>query len=113
MIASSLIELCKKGKFIQAQNELYDEDIISIEIDGTRTTGAKKMQEKEQRFLDNLVRIHDIDFSETLIARNYFSTVLKMKIEIRNVGFKELEEMCVYHIKNGKIDFEQFFRDGD
>ena len=32
-IANRLIELCSEGKFIEAQKELYDENIISIETD--------------------------------------------------------------------------------
>jgi hypothetical protein len=109
-IAQRLIGLCEKGKFLEAQKELYDENIESIETDGTKTISAIKMHEKEQKFLSNVIKFHNIEFSEPLIAGNYFSVVLKMKVELKNVGLRKMEEICVYKVKNDKIVFEQFFR---
>jgi hypothetical protein len=111
MVASRLIELCEQGKFIEAQHELYDTDIKSIDPDGSKTEGASNMNAKEKRFLDSLEKIHSIHFSDTLIAGNYFSVILSMEIEIKNIGYKKIEEVCVYQVANGKIIFEQFFRD--
>jgi hypothetical protein len=111
MVAGRLIELCTVGKFIQAQQELYDTNIKSIDPDGSQTAGASNMQAKERRFLDNLEKIHNSSFSDPLIAGNYFTVVLKMAIEVKNKGYKEFEEICVYQVANGKIIFEQFFRD--
>ena len=69
------------------------------------------MHEKEQRFLDNVEKFHSIEFSQPLIAGNYFSVVLKMEVELKNIGLKKMEEICVYLVKDDKIIFEQFFRD--
>ena len=110
-VAARLIELCGKGNFIQAQHELYDTDIKSIDPDGSVTVGASNMNAKEQRFLDNLEKIHNISFSNPMFAGNYFTVILKMEIEIKNIGYKAFEEVCVYQVTNGKIIFEQFFRD--
>ena len=110
-IANRLIELCKKGKFLEAQRELYDENIISVETDGTKTISAAKMHEKEEKFLSNVVKFHNIEFSKPLIAGNYFSVVLKMEVELKNIGLRNMEEICVYRVKDDKIIFEQFFRD--
>ena len=109
-IAERLVFLCKEGKFIQAQQELYDAAIISIDPDGSRTIGATNMHLKEQRFLDSLEKIHSISFSNPLIAGWYFTVKLRMEIEIKNIGYKEFEEICVYEARDGKIIFEQFFR---
>ncbi len=111
IIARRLIELCKQEKFLQAQHELYDDNIISIETDGSKTVGAANMNAKEQRFLDSIEKIISIDFPEPLIAGNYFTTVLKMEFELENLGCRKIEEICVYQVKNDKIVFEQFFHD--
>jgi hypothetical protein len=110
-VANRLIELCEEGRFIQAQHELYDADIKSIDPDGSVTVGASNMNAKEQRFLDNLEKIHSFSFSDPLIAGSYFTVILKMDIEIKKIGYKSFEEVCVYQVANGKIIFEQFFRD--
>jgi hypothetical protein len=110
-VADRLINLCLKGEFIQAQEELYHADIISIDPDGSQTTGAQNMHAKEQRFLSNLEAIHHIGYSEALIAGSFFTVILRMEIEIKNIGYKKFEEVCVYQVQDGKIVFEQFFRD--
>jgi hypothetical protein len=110
-VTKRLIELCTKGKFLEAQRELYDQDIISIETDGSKTIGLSKMQVKEQRFLDNVEKIYKIELSEPLIAGNYFSVILKMELDLKNIGRRKMEEICIYQVKNSKIVFEQFFRD--
>jgi|SRR5580692_5800189 hypothetical protein len=109
-VAARLIELCKEGKFIEAQHELYDTDIIRIEADGSKSEGASNMQAREEQFLASLEKIHSIEWSEPLIAGSYFTVILKMGIEIKKVGYKNVEEVCVYQVRNGKIVFEQFFR---
>lgn len=110
-VAGRLIELCKEGKFLEAQHELYDTDIISIDPDGSKTVGASNMHAKEEQFLARLEKFHNISWSEPLIAGSYFTVILKMEIEFKKVGHKSLEEVCVYQVRNGKIVFEQFFRD--
>src|ERR1700729_3368110 len=109
-VADRLIELCKQGAFVQAQQELYHTDIVRIEADGTRTTGAEKMREQEQRFLASLEKIHGISYSEPLVAGKYFTVVLKMEITIKQRGSITLEEVCVYEVADSKVVFEQFFR---
>ncbi len=108
-ISERLIELCKEGKFLEAQYELYDENIVSIETDGTKTTTAAKMHEKEKKFLEKVEKFRSIEFSQPLIAGNYFTLILKMEVDLKNVGYKMMEEICVYKVKGDKIIFEQFF----
>jgi hypothetical protein len=110
-IAGTLISLCREGKFIEAQKECYDDQIISIEPDGSKTTGLVNMNAKEQKFLDSIEKIHHIDFSEPVIAGNYFSAKLVMEIEFKNGMRRRMEELCIYKVVNNKIVFEQFFRD--
>src|SRR5258708_7311594 len=107
-VANRLIELCKEGNFIQAQQELYHADIVSIDPDGSKTVSAANMLAKEQRFLANLEKMGAISYSQPLITGSFFTVVLKM--EIKNTGHRDLEEVCVYQVEQGKIVFEQFFR---
>lgn len=110
-VAGRLIELCKEGKFLEAQHELYDTDIISIDPDGSKTVGASNMHVKEEAFLARIEKFHSIAWSDPLIAGSYFSVTLKLEIEFKKVGHISFEEVCVYQVRKGKIVFEQFFRD--
>lgn len=110
-IAHRLTELCTAGNFIQAQEELYSPDIVNIETDGTRFETLPAVLEKEQQFLDNIEKINLVEFSEPLIAGGYFTVKLVMDINLKNIGRKRFEELCIYQVVDGKIVFEQFFRD--
>lgn len=112
-VAARLIELCSRNLFLQAQEELYHNNIISIDPDGSRTEGRVQMHAKERRFLGQLAAIHSTRFSPPRFAGTYFSTVLAMEIEFKAAGRFALEEICVYQVAGGKIVFEQFFRDGN
>lgn len=110
-IAARLIHLCTQGKFLEAQQELYDKDIHSIDPDGSKTIGAENMHAKERAFLANVEKFHSIEWSEPLLAGSYFTVILKLDIEFKKAGRKRIEEVCVYQVRNDKIVFEQFFRD--
>jgi len=110
-IAKRLIELCREGKFPQAQKELYADNITSIETDGSKRSGLEVLLIKEQKFLDSLEKIHRIEFSDPIVAGSYFSARLMMEIEIKNIGHKQFEELCIYRVLNDKVVSEQFFRD--
>src|ERR1700761_8141822 len=97
-IAARLIALCVEGEFIQAQKELYDDMIVNIEVDGSRLEGLATMHAKEQQFLNSIERINKISFSEPLIAGSYFTVKLSMDIDLRNIGNKAVEEICVYKV---------------
>lgn len=53
-IANRLIELCSKNEFLQAQDELYADDIIRVETDGTIYNGKATMRQREEGFLATL-----------------------------------------------------------
>jgi hypothetical protein len=110
-IAARLIELCTEGKFLEAQQELYDDNITSIDPDGSKTVGAENMHAKEREFLSKVEKFHRINWSEPSFAGSFFTVILKMEIEFKKIGRKDVEEVCVYQVRNEKIVFEQFFRD--
>lgn len=110
-VAARLISLCTAGEFLQAQEELYHADISSIETDGSKTNGAANMHEKEKAFLSRLDKINFVRYSEPQFAGSYFSVVLTMSIDLKGAGSFTFAEVCVYQVKEGKIVFEQFFRD--
>ena len=109
-VASRLAELCKAGEFIQAQKELYDANIKRIDPDGGVSEGKATMHQQEEKFLAGLDRIHNISVSEPQVAGSYFSVILMMEVDVKNVGHRKFEEVCVYRVLDGKIIFEQFFR---
>lgn len=113
-IANRLVELCKSGEFGTAQKELYAADAVSIEPYETpafpkETKGLDKIQEKSAKFDAMTETVHNISISYPIIAGNAFVIVLKMDITMKGQDRSEIEELCVYEVKDGKIVSEQFF----
>ena len=70
--------------------------------------GLITLIEREKQFMAKAT-IHRIEISEPLISSNYFAINLRMDFTIEDKGRNDLEELCVYHVKGGKIVRQQFF----
>jgi hypothetical protein len=116
-IAKRLVELCREGKFEQAQKELYADDAVSIEAEGTPMAaggparGLEAIYEKGRQFNAGIEAYHGMKVSEPLIAENWFCLTMELDVTMKQYGRQLMQEVCVYHVRAGKIDREQFFYD--
>jgi ketosteroid isomerase-like protein len=116
-IAGRLVELCREGKFSQAQDELYADDAVSIEPEGLppgalgNVEGLAAIRDKGREFQERTEAVHSLQVSEPVIAGNWFSVSMTMDITMKQYGRMTMSEICVYHIKDGRIDKEEFFYD--
>ena len=113
-IANRLVELCRQGKFEDAQRELFAKDAISIEPQATpdfekETNGLEAIIEKGHKFESKLEQLHGITVSEQLTAGNSIAFVLSMDLTMKGQKRATWTELCVYKVKDGKIISEQFF----
>ena len=112
-IANRLIELCSKGDFETAQKELFADNAISSEPYGTpdfekETKGLQAIIEKGKKFELMVEKMHEMTFSEPLIAGNSIAFVLNMDVTMKGKERATWTELCVYVVKDGKIISEQF-----
>jgi hypothetical protein len=112
-IANRLVELCRKGNFEGAQKELFSEDAISIEPEATpafakETKGLQAILEKGEKFSAMVEKMHSMNVSDPLVANNSFACTMRMDITMKERGRMDMQELCVYHIKDGKIISEEF-----
>jgi SnoaL-like domain len=112
-IANRLVELCKKGDFEGAQKELFAEDAVSIEPHGTpdfekETKGLDAIIEKGKKWSEMVEESHGGEVSEPLIAGDSFAVTMTMDITMKGRGRMAMTELCIYHVKDGKIISEQF-----
>ena len=114
-IADRLVALCREGKYEQAQEELYGEDAVSIEMDGLppgamgNASGMDAIREKGRRWAENIVEIHGGSVSDPIVAGNWFSVAMAIDATYKDMGRMPMEEICVYRVRDGKIVHEQFF----
>jgi hypothetical protein len=113
-IAQRLAELCRQGKWEQAQKELFSDDAVSIEPHASpafekETKGLNAILEKGHKFASMTQELHKVEISEPIVAANAIAFKLIMDITMKERPKETWEEICVYQVKDGKIISEQFF----
>ena len=112
-IANRLAELCREGKYEQAQDELYSPNAKSIEPEKApapqSAEGLEAIRQKTQKFRDMVEESHGGYVTDPVIAGNHFSVGMGMDITMKGMGRMNLEEIVVYEVTDGKIVKEQFF----
>jgi ketosteroid isomerase-like protein len=113
-IAKKLKKLCDKGDFEGAHRELYSKNAISIEPEASagfakETHGLDAIIEKGKKWSSMVTETHSMETSEPMIAGNTFAITMRMDVTTKDNGRMNMTELCVYHVKDGKIISEQFF----
>jgi ketosteroid isomerase-like protein len=114
-VANRLVELCRRGEFSQAQEELYAADAVSLEPEGApagalgSVRGLEAIRQKGKAFDQTYEKMHSVTLSDPLVAGDYFSVALGLDATWKQGGRYAMEEICVYRVRDGKIVLEQFF----
>jgi hypothetical protein len=112
-VANKLVAYMRQGQMLDAQAELYADDIVCIEPEGGMapplTKGKAAVAEKGKQFASMIEERHGGSISDPLIAGDFFSLSMMLDATMKGMGRIQLNEICVYQVKNGKIIFEQFF----
>jgi hypothetical protein len=111
-VAKKLVETCRKGQVLQAGEELYSENIVSIEPEHgpmKSAKGKKAVLDKGAQLASMIEERHGGSFSEPIVNGNHFSVAMTLDATLKGMGRVNLQEICVYEVKEGKIVKEQFF----
>ena len=112
-IANRLNELFKENKWMEAQDELFSEDAISIEPDHSpglkRAEGLEAIKKKGRDFNEMVEEVHGGYASEPIVAGNHIAVTMGMDATYKGMGRQKMDEIVVYEVKDGKIVKEQFF----
>jgi hypothetical protein len=112
-IADQLVDMCRKGKVEEAKEQLFAEDIISIEpVEGLlpkETKGMDAIRKKAELFISMVENFYGDIISEPMVAGDYFSVTWQSDIQMKGETRKINTELCVYKTKDCKITLEQFF----
>lgn len=112
-VAQKLIAYMRAGQIMEAQAELYADDIVCIEPEGGMaahiTKGKAAVAEKGKQFASMIEEKHGGSCSDPIVGGRYFSISMTLDATMKGMGRQLLDEICVYEVKDGKIVFEQFF----
>jgi ketosteroid isomerase-like protein len=113
-IAKKLKKLCEKGEFQTAQKELFGKNAVSIEPMASEafekeTHGLDAILKKAEKWDNMVTEKHSMEISDPMIAGNTFALTMRMDVTMKDRKRMDMTELCVYHVKDGKIISEQFF----
>ena len=118
-VAERLVQLCREGNYEQAQEELYAPDAISIEMDGLppgalgNARGLDAIREKGRKWQESIETIHGGSVGDPVVAGDWFSLAMAIDATYKGMGRMNMQEICVYRVRDGKIVHEQFFYNVD
>ncbi len=113
-IANKWAEYCRTGQMDKAQQELYSDNCVSLEMEGAqgfpqRVEGIKGIAEKGKLWEGMVEEFHALEIDGPIIAGNHFTSTMKMDITMKGQPRRMDEEIALYRVENGKIVSEQFF----
>ena len=108
-----MAELFKENKWQQVQDELYAENAVSIEpphAQGLQTVeGLAAIKQKGEQFQSMIEAMHGGWVSDLIVGGNFITCAMGMDVTMKGMGRMEMNEVCVYEVKDGKVVREQFF----
>src|ERR1700743_4030365 len=105
-VAQKLVEFCREGKNIDAINELYADNVISLEHPGTpmaHTEGKDAVLEKNNNWSQSVEAVHSATISYPVVTGDFFAVAMDMDVTYKKSGRMEMHEIAVYQVKDGKI----------
>lgn len=116
-IADRLVVLCREGKYDQVYDELFAEDAENIEMPAMSegplgdAKGMPAMRRKAQAWFEGVEQIHSSSVGEPVVAGQWFALPMALDVTFKDRGRTAMEELCLYHVRDGRIVREQFFYD--
>jgi len=112
-VAKKVVELVRKQAWYEAFDTLYDNDIVSVEAFSmgggpTETRGKEGVRGKIDWWV-NAMEVHSFKASEPFVGHDRF--VVQYDADVTDKKSKQrrqMSEVGVYTVKNGKIVREEF-----
>jgi ketosteroid isomerase-like protein len=113
-VASGLVKLCRKGKFLQAVDKYYSDDIVSVEPVSSpqmpaEQSGIDKIRAKNQWF-EQAFEVHSVQVDGPFLGKGQFAARLTLDVTQKAGGKRfTMNEMALYTVKKGKVVREEFY----
>jgi hypothetical protein len=110
-VAETFTELCKAGKFEEAGERFWADDVVSLEArDGpmSRTDGRDQTRAKGDWWSENN-EVHGFTTVGPFVNGDQFALRFDIDVTPRGEGRRQLEEVGLYTVRDGKIVEERFF----
>jgi ketosteroid isomerase-like protein len=106
-------ELALEEKWFEIQDELFADDVKSIEPLHSRymptVEGKAVVRKKAEDFVNKIETVHGVRTSAILATGNHITVARDMDLTVAEFGRIQINEIMLYEVKDGQIVSEQFF----
>ncbi len=113
-IGKGLVDLCRKGKTMEAIEKYYADSIVSVESASSpgmpaEMKGIDAIRGKNQWWVDNH-QVHSAEANGPYVGDKQFAVQFKYDVTQKASGKRlHMEEMALYTVEGGKIVREHFY----
>jgi hypothetical protein len=112
-VAARFNELAQKEKWFEIQDELFADDVKSIEPPHSPyfkdAEGKTATRKKGEDWVKGIEVVHRRHTTEPIVGGNHFAVGREMDITVQGFGRIQINEIMLYEVKDGRIISEQFF----
>src|SRR4051812_23300778 len=106
-------ELAKEEKWFEIQDELFAENVKSIDPPGSPyfgyAEGKAAVRKKGEDFVSKITGLNRVFTGEPIATGNHFAVAREVDIIVEGHGRVQMNQIMLYEVKDGKIISEQFF----
>jgi hypothetical protein len=107
-VAKKVVELVRKQAWYEALDTLYEQDIVSVEATAPESRGKEAVRGKIDWWV-SAMEVHSFKASEPFVAHDRFVVQYDAEVtEKESKQRRQISEVGVYTVKNGKIVREEF-----
>jgi hypothetical protein len=112
-VVSRFNELAKQEKWFEIQDELFSDNVRSIDPQDSPyfgyAEGKAAVRKKGEEFVKKIEAAHRRYTTEPIVAGNHFAVGREVDITVQGFGRIQINEVMLYEVKDGQIILEQFF----
>jgi hypothetical protein len=110
-VARDLVALCKQGKFAEAGEKYWSDNVLSVEPMGENPeVRGKAAARGKGEWWEKNHEVHNVVVDGPYVAGDQFAVRFKLDMTIKANGERRtMDEVGLYTIRNGKITEERFF----
>lgn len=113
-VADKLVDYCRTGRWDLAQEELFSDNAISLEMEGAqgfppRVEGREAIKKKGEMWNSMVEEFHGVEIEGPIVAGDHFTCSFIMDVTMKGAPRKKDEELAIFRVSDGKIVSEQFF----
>ena len=116
-VANRYHELAKQGKWFEIQDELFADDVKSIEPADAparyrylrSAEGKANVRKKAEEWVSRVETLHNMYFSAPVVGGSRFALAWGIDADVAGLGRTKIDEIMLYEVRDGQIVVEQFF----